>query len=127
MKFFDSFTIYIGLGIIAGLGVFIFIFRKWNFPQYLKKRYGLNTRTKIILFIMLQGILLALLLAMLMNVLRIQDIAAQVLEGAAIGFNCAVLAGLFREGEAKNSAKAQSTSVKRRPQASDNRGRRSKG
>ncbi|HOF94365.1 MAG TPA: hypothetical protein PLE79_02385, partial [Clostridia bacterium] len=78
MRFFDSFTIYIGLGIIAGLGIFIFIFRKWNLPQYLKKRYSLNTRTKIILFIMLQGILLALLLAMLMNVLRIQDIAAQI-------------------------------------------------
>ncbi len=127
MKFFDSFTIYIGIGIIAGLGGFVFIFRKWNLPQYCKKRYNLNTKIKIIIFIMLQGILLALLLAMLMNVLRVNDIAAQVLEGAAIGFNCAVLAGLFREGEARGSSKVQNATTKKKPDASDNRSRRSKG
>lgn len=126
---FDAVTIYVALGLLAGLIVFLLVFKKWDLPAYLQKQYKLNTRVKMLLFVLVFGIILAVCMTMLANVLRLSAAAAQLIEGLTIGFNCAVVVGLLRpeDGRGKGPNADTKTKAGAKQQYADNRGRRSKG
>lgn len=126
---FDAVTIYVALGLLSGLIVFLLVFKKWDLPAYLKKHYKLNTRVKMLLFVLVFGVILAVCMTMLANVLRLPPAAAQVIEGLTIGFNCAVVVGLLRPADGRGKGPDANTkeNLGSKQRYTDNRGRRSKG
>ncbi len=121
---FDGLTVNVMLGLVGSLALFLFLFRKWDVPGYFKSRFRLNTRTKGLVFVLAFGVLLALCLAMIMDMLGLPVALAEVLQGVSIGFNCALIPA-FINPKSNSSSPKGSVSTKRA--APDKRGRRSKG
>lgn len=116
-----------GLGLLVGLAAFILLFRKWNLPGILKEKFHLYTRVKAVVYVLLQGILLAFVLSLLAAMLMLPGEVGDVLTGLAIGLNCAILAGIMQppEQHTGSTGKNQGTNTKRT--GSSGGGRRSKG
>ena len=122
----EAFTLYMMIGIFAGLALFLYVFTKWDLPAYCRKRFRLNTRVKKTLFIIVFGFFLALLLAMIMDMLNITGTVNDLVVGLSIGFNCALLAGILRDPPPANTGTG--TSKQRTNSRNDGSGgRRSKG
>lgn len=124
---FESLTVYLMIGLALGVAGFLFLWRKWDLPGYLKTRFRLDTRVKNILFLVVFGMLLAFCLAMLMDVAGLPLPVAQFLEGLGIGFNCSLIPGLLREYRAGRYSASPTSSRNTNKRAEDNRSRRSKG
>lgn len=122
---FDALTPFVALGIIAGLPLCMLLFKKWDLPAYLKERFKLNTRVKGTLYVLAQGIVIAVLIAMVLDMLQLPGSIAMVIEGLGIGFNCAVLVGVLRQ-ERSNHANANNKQTQSR-RTQQKQGRRSKG
>lgn len=122
---FDGFTLYLAIGLFAGLAGFMLLFTKFDLPGYCKRKYKLYTRLKAIGFALVIGIVLAFLIALILDLIGVNETLAQILEGVAIGFNCAMLVGIVRPAEPKGNYGAQDGTKKKQYQ--ENKGRRSKG
>lgn len=125
---FDNITIYFCAGLIGGLVVFLFLFQKWDLPGLLKKKFHLNSQLKATMFLLVVGMIFALVVVFLTAYFSITKPVAQTMEGVAIGLNCAILTGVMRPKESagkNNGTPGKSNGVNRR--VPDNKGRRSKG
>ncbi|MDR1619738.1 MAG: hypothetical protein LBS18_03640 [Clostridiales bacterium] len=103
----QSITLFTGLGLLLGLVAFLLLFRKWDLPAYLKQNMKINTRVKAVIFVLLLSFVLALMVSLLVKWLHLNETAGQLLEGVAIGLNCAILAELYRAMLPKNRAASQ--------------------
>lgn len=121
---FDTFTPYLIGGILAGLVLFMLLFRFWNLPRKLKTYFKLNTRSKVAVFIVLAGFVVAIVVTMLVGILGVPEVPAQIIEGLGVGFSCAVLVGVLNSDAGQRDTGAKRPN--RQPYA-DNKGRRSKG
>ncbi len=121
---FETFTPYLIGGILAGLVLFLLLFRFWNLPRKLKSHFKLNTRLKVAVFIVLTGFAVAIVVTVLVGVIGLPAVPAQIIEGLGVGFSCAVLVGVLNRDAGKNTSGTKTTN--RQPYA-DSKGRRSKG
>lgn len=117
-------TVYVAIGALVSLVGFLFLFTKWPLPKKLKSAFKLNTRLKMLLFIVLLGVVLSLFITVLAVLLGLPKIWEEVVQGLGMGFSCAVVVGLL--GTIEPAGPAQGKQVKKRA-APDMRGRRSKG
>lgn len=124
---FNAFTIYLAVGLVIGLVACLLLFRKWNLPAYLKKWFRLYTLVKAVSFVLIIGVLLAILISMLVSILPLPLVVSQVIEGVAIGFNCAVLAGVMQPQETKGNASGAKNNSGAKRQDTRHAGRRSRG
>ena len=125
---FEVFTPYLIGGVIAGLLAFLLLFRFWNLPRKIKSHFRLNSRTKLTVFIVVAGFVVAILVTLLVGIAGVPETIAQVIEGVGVGFSCAVVIGVFNASDdtGKKSPAAQTKAATRQPSA-DNKSRRSKG
>ncbi len=123
---FDMWTVNRGIGLLAGLVIFLLVFAKWDFPGWLRRSLHLANRLKALIAVLLLGTLLAACVMAVSQVLQLKQTTSEILEGFVMGFNCAVVVGLVRFTEkGKGAGGASQRNAKR--QSTDNRGRRSKG
>ncbi|HWR23632.1 MAG TPA: hypothetical protein VN366_09205 [Feifaniaceae bacterium] len=125
----DAFTPHLLYGLIGGLVASLILFRFFNLPLRLKNRFRLNTRGKMVLFIVLTGFAVAVLVTALVGLIGFPADAGQVIEGIGIGFSCAVVIGVLNASHAEDTKRTSGSGTKtaRRQPDADNRGRRSKG
>ena len=125
----ELFTSYVLGGLLAGLILFLLLFRLWNLPAKMKAHFKLNSRIKIGLFIVLAGFAVAILVTALVGVLALPDTVSQIVEGAGIGFSCALVVGVLNAPGADSGKNAPQgrTRAANRQSSTDNKGRRSKG
>lgn len=126
---FDAFTSYLMYGLIGGLVLSLILFRFYNLPLKLKERFKLNTKAKMVLFIILTGFAVAIFVTLLVGVIGLPVDVGQVIEGIGVGFSCAVVIGMLNASHSNGTGKApgSKTNPSGRQPSADNRGRRSKG
>ena len=125
----ELFTSYLLGGLLAGFIVFLLLFRFWNLPAKIKSHFKLNSRMKIVLFIVLAGFAVAILVTVLVGALALPETVSQVIEGVGIGFSCAIVVGVLNASGADSGKNAPGTRARaaNRQAYPDNKGRRSKG
>ena len=124
---FEVFTPYLIGGVIAGLLAFLLLFRFWNLPRKIKSHFRLNSRTKLTVFIVVAGFVVAILVTLLVGIAGVPETIAQVIEGVGVGFSCAVVIGVFNADDTGKKPPATQTKAANRQPSADNKSRRSKG
>lgn len=124
---FEIWTINRGIGLLAGLVIFLLIFAKWDFPGWLRRSLHLNNRLKALIVVLLLGTLLAACVMAISQALQLAQTPAEILEGFVMGFNCAIVVGLVRVAEKAKGGSGGASQKRASRQSTDNRGRRSKG
>lgn len=120
----EGLTIYLIIGLLAGLVAFAFLFKKWDLPGWCKKMFHLTNRVRTLVFILLVGILMAFALVAISAALQLPTQAAQVLQGIGIGFICIILTGLLQPPKGTGTGRGGSGTNHR---TSSGGGRRSRG
>lgn len=123
----NNLTLYTGLGLIGSLALFMLLFSKWKLPEFCRKVFLINSRTKAILFIIALGFITSFGLSFLFMALALAPMIHQLIEGAVMGFNCALLVGIMRPSNAHKHKSAEEVKRTGKRQYEENRGRRSKG
>ncbi len=126
---FDAFSSYVLYGLVGGLVLSLLAFRFFDLPLKLKDRFKLNTKAKMVLFIILTGFAVAIFVTVLVGVIGLPVDAGQVIEGIGIGFSCAVVIGVLNASHSNDTKKTLGSGTKAsgRQPSGDNKGRRSKG
>lgn len=124
---FETFTIYSALGIAGGLGLSMLLFTRWKLPEKCRRIFRLNDRWKPLVFIFCLGMVFSFALMLLFASVPLHDIAKNVIEGAGIGFNCALLVGIMRPNGVRRRNNDEAPQGRNKRQYEDNRGRRSRG
>lgn len=123
----DIWTANRGIGILAGLVIFLLVFAKWDFPGWLRRSLHLTDRLKALIVVLLLGTLLAACVMAISQALQLEKTPSEILEGFVMGFNCAIVVGLVRFTEKKKGGSGGTSQRNEKRQSVDNRGRRSKG
>jgi hypothetical protein len=124
---FDMWTVNRGIGLLAGLVIFLLVFAKWDFPGWLRRSLRLTNRLKALIVVLLLGTLLAACVMAVSQVLQLRQTPSEILEGFVMGFNCAIVVGLVRGTEKPRGGAGGAPQRNAKHQSTDNRGRRSKG
>lgn len=119
-----GFTTYVAIGALVSLVVFLLLFTKWPLPKKLKNRFKLNTKMKMLLFVVVMGVVLAVFATIIAVLLGVPQIWIEVIQGLGVGFSCAVVVGLLDTIDPAGPAQGRQAKKRASP---DIRGRRSKG
>lgn len=90
------FTIYRTLGILGGLAISLFLFRRWDLPGIIGKRLRLYAQGVAVAVVLIVGMAAVWLVSVLVHSFVLPSFLSELIEGMVGGFFVALLIGLFQ-------------------------------